>query len=136
MNTAKVIYKGGLRTEATHLRSGNTLMTDAPVDNNGKGEAFSPTDLVATAALTCMMTVMGISAEKNDFSMGEVEGEVKKVMAANPRRISALHIELSFSNHNLNDTEKGLLETAALSCPVTRSLHPDIMVNVKFNYIQ
>ncbi|MCI4667012.1 MAG: OsmC family protein [Bacteroidia bacterium] len=134
MNTTKVVYKGNLRTEATHIKSGDTLLTDAPIDNNGKGEAFSPTDLVATAALTCMITIMGISAEKNDFSMGEVSGEVKKVMTSGPRRIAELHIELDFQNHNLNETEKGLLEAAALSCPVTRSIHPEIMVNVKFNY--
>lgn len=134
MNTAKVIYKGGLRTEATHLRSGDTLQTDAPVDNNGKGEAFSPTDLLATAALSCMITVMGIAAEKHDLSMGEVAGEVKKVMTAAPRRVAELHIELRISNHNLNEAEKGLLERAALSCPVTRSIHPEIMVNVKFSY--
>ncbi|MEO0896167.1 MAG: OsmC family protein [Bacteroidota bacterium] len=134
MNTAKVIYQGSLRTEAEHLRSGNKILTDAPTDNHGKGEAFSPTDLVATAALSCMITVMGISAEKNDINMGEVSGEVKKVMTSAPRRIAELTIELIFTNHNLNDSEKSLLERVALSCPVTRSLHPEIMVKVKFVY--
>jgi len=134
MSTAKVVYKGSLRTEAVHSKSGNTLLTDAPVDNHGKGESFSPTDLLATAALTCMITVMGIAAEKNDINIGEVEGEVKKEMTQGPRRVSLLSIELHFSNHNLNDSEKKLLQTTALHCPVTRSLHPEIIVNVKFTY--
>ncbi|MEL6698713.1 MAG: OsmC family protein [Bacteroidota bacterium] len=128
-------YKGELRTTAEHIKSGDTLITDAPTDNNGKGEAFSPTDLVATGALTCMITMMGIIARKNDIQMGDVDGEVEKIMSSLPRRISHLNILLNFANHNLNDTEKTLLESTALSCPVTRSLHPDIIVNVKFNYL-
>ena len=134
MKTAHVTYKGGLHTSATHLRSGQVIETDAPVDNQGKGEAFSPTDLVATATLTCMITTMGIIAGKNDLRMGEVEGEVEKTMASNPRRVSALYIELRFKGHNLADSDKALLENTALGCPVAQSLHPDIMVNVKFSY--
>ena len=134
MKTARVTYQGELRTQAEHLASGQTLFTDAPVDNHGKGESFSPTDLVATATLTCMITMMGITAQKNDIQMGQVEGEVEKVMTEGPRRISALHLTLHFTEHNLSDTDKTLLENAALSCPVTRSLHPEIMINVKFAY--
>lgn len=136
MHTAKVTYQGELRTEAEHLRSGNVIHTDAPVDNNGKGEAFSPTDLVATAALTCMITMMGIKARKSDINMGEVSGSVKKIMVPAPRRIGELVIELNFEQHNLSDTEKTLLEAVALSCPVTRSLHPEVAINIKFNYAE
>ncbi|RMG63330.1 MAG: OsmC family peroxiredoxin [Bacteroidetes bacterium] len=135
MKTARVTYQGQLRTKAEHIRSGQVIHTDAPVDNQGKGEAFSPTDLVATATLTCMITMMGITARKNDIEMGKVEGEVEKVMTEAPRRISALHLTLHFSGHNLSDTDKALLENAALNCPVTRSLHPEIMINVKFAYV-
>lgn len=136
MNTASVIYQGELRTEAEHLRSGNVLTTDAPVDNNGKGEAFSPTDLVATAAVSCMITMMGIKSRSADIDMGAVSGHVKKVMVSAPRRIGELIIELNFSQHNLSDSDKTILEAVALSCPVTRSLHPEIVINIKFNYAE
>lgn len=134
MPTAKVSYLGELRTEATHIRSGSALITDAPLDNHGRGEAFSPTDMVAAATLSCMLTMMGITANKNDLEMGEVSGTVDKVMTAAPRAIGALHIEIRFASQNLTDTDKTLLENAALSCPVSRSLHPNIMINVKFVY--
>ena len=134
MNTARITYNGELRTTATHLASGNTFITDAPTDNHGKGEAFSPTDLIAAATLSFMITVMGIQAEKSDIQMGDVRGEVKKNMLSNPRRVGSLNIEMSFSNHNLSDTDKSLLENVALNCPVAKSLHPDIIVNVKFIY--
>ncbi|MEL7339787.1 MAG: OsmC family protein [Bacteroidota bacterium] len=127
-------YDGHLRTTATHLPSSNVLYTDAPTDNQGKGEAFSPTDLVATACLSCMITSMGIVAQNNDLALGTVSGEVEKIMSPAPRRISRLQIELIFEGHNLSDTDKTLLENAALSCPVTRSLHPDTIVNLKFRY--
>lgn len=134
MSTATVTYQGDLRTEATHVRSESTLLTDAPVDNHGKGEAFSPTDLVATATLSCMITMMGITANKNDIDMGEVSGSVKKIMTPAPRAIGALQIEIKFGGQHLSDTDKALLENAALSCPVSRSLHPNIAINVKFVY--
>ncbi|GAB4402370.1 MAG: OsmC family protein [Bacteroidia bacterium] len=134
MKTATVSYEGHLRTRATHVRSGEVVLTDAPLDNQGKGEAFSPTDLVATAAVTCMITMMGIVAENRDLNMGKVQGEVEKIMTPPPRRIGELHIELSFEGHHLSESDKVLLENTALSCPVTRSLHPDITVNVKFRY--
>ena len=134
MKTARIRYEGNLRTTAEHIRSGRSFITDAPIDNNGKGEAFSPTDLIATATLTCMITVMGIHANRNDLMMGDVDGEVLKVMASAPRRVAELHIEINFSNHNLSDSDKSILEKIALSCPVVNSIHPDIMVNVKFSY--
>ncbi|MEM6343116.1 MAG: OsmC family protein [Bacteroidota bacterium] len=130
----KATYDGHLRTTATHIPSSNTLFTDAPTDNHGKGEAFSPTDLIATSTLTCMMTSMGIVAQNNDIAMGKLSGEIEKMMTPAPRRIARLQVELVFEGHNLSDTDKGLLENAALSCPVTRSLHPDVIVNLKFRY--
>ena len=134
MPTATISYLGGLRTEATHVRSGSTLITDAPVDNHGKGESFSPTDMVATATVSCMRTMMGITANKNDIDMGEVKGAVEMVMTAQPRSIGALKVEISFTGQSFSETEKTLLENAALSCPVSRSLHPNVMINVKFVY--
>lgn len=132
--TAEIKYLGSLRTQATHLRSGTEIITDAPVDNNGKGEAFSPTDLVATALVSCMITVMGIYANKNDIQMGEIDSSVEKIMAWGPRRISQLNLELIFLNHQLNETQKSLLQDIAMNCPVAKSIHPDISVNVKFVY--
>jgi putative redox protein len=134
MDTAKIEYRGDLRTEVTHLKSGQQLLTDAPTDNHGLGESISPTDMVAAATVSCMMTIMGITARKNDMALGNVAGTVEKTMAAGPRRIIALRIELKLADHQLSDAEKARLETAALSCPVVRSLHPDIAVNVKFTY--
>lgn len=132
--TATFTYQGNLRTLAVHSRSSKELITDAPVDNNGKGEAFSPTDLVATALVTCMITVMGIAAEKNDIQMGEIEGEVEKIMASNPRRVATLNVKLHFSAHHLSDSEKKYLENIAINCPVAKSIHPDIAVNMAFSY--
>jgi len=132
--TANTQYLGELRTSSTHLRSESKLITDAPVDNHGKGESFSPTDLVAVAMTTCMITVMGIAAEKNDWQMGEVTSSVKKVMAAAPRRIARLEIEIIFTGHGLNSSEQSLLEQIALNCPVAKSIHPDVVNQVKFLY--
>jgi len=132
--TAEIVYEGNLRTRVTHTKSGQSFHTDAPTDNNGKGESISPTDMVAAATVSCMITVMGIIAERNEIEMGEVKGTVDKVMASGPRRIIALGVTLTFSDHNLNDAQKALLENTALGCPVARSLHPDIAVNVKFVY--
>ena len=134
MKTAKIIYQGKLRTEVTHLKSGQQFLTDAPTDNHGLGESISPTDMVTAATVSCMMTVMRIQAQKKDLEVGQVSGEVEKIMAAGPRRIIGLQIELTFQGHNLSDSEKTLLENTALGCPVARSLHPDIAINVKFTY--
>lgn len=134
MHTAEVFYQGALRTQATHPRSEQQFITDAPVDNNGKGESFSPTDLVATGLLSCMITVMGIKAEKLGLSMGEVEGSVKKIMTDNPRRICRLDVEIEFKKDSLSPQERKMLQTTAINCPVAKSIHPDIMQNVKFRY--
>ncbi len=134
MKTASVTYQGDLRTQAIHIRSGSSFSTDAPVDNQGKGEAFSPTDLLAVAALTCMITTMGIAARTHELDFGELSGEVTKVMASNPRRVSALEIELRMVGHQLSPKGKKIVEGAALYCPVTQSIHPEIQLTLSFLY--
>ena len=129
--TAKVTYLGDFRTEATHLRSGNTLITDAPVDNQGKGEFFSPTDLVATALLTCAITTIGLSAVAKGLQVGNMQGEIEKIMSSEPpRRIAALKGKIVFSQHQLDEKGKKLVEHIAHNCPVFRSLHPDMQVEL------
>jgi len=133
--TSTVIYEGNLRTKATHLQSGNSIITDAPTDNNGKGEAFSPTDLVASALGSCMMTIMGIYAHNHNISLDNTRLEVTKVMASDPRRISTVHITFYIPNSNLlDDVTRRKLEHAALHCPVAKSLHADIQQVVRFIY--
>ena len=135
MATSKVKYNGSLRTTATHLKSGETITTDAPVDNNGKGEAFSPSDLLATSLANCMITIMGMAANTHKIDLGEVEAEVTKVMVTEPRRVSEIHVSFDFPNKSIySDKEKKILEHAAMTCPVFYSLHPDIQKDVKFNW--
>lgn len=136
MNVSKVIYTGDLRTEATHLRSGIKIITDAPLDNQGKGEAFSPTDLMATSTATCMLTIMGIAARTHNINMVGTTVEVVKIMADNPRRISEIHTILQIPDNGLTDKQKSILEIAATTCPVVLSLHPDIKKEIIFNYLK
>lgn len=134
--TSKLIYKGDLRTVATHLLSGTAIETDAPLDNNGKGERFSPTDLVATAMAACMCTLMGIAARTHNINIDGVECEIEKIMAANPRRISEVKVAMHFSKDiTYTDKEKKILEIAALTCPVIESLHPDLKKTVTFDWL-
>jgi putative redox protein len=131
MATSRVIYLGNLRTRAEHLQSGETILTDAPKDNQGMGEAFSPTDLLATALASCMLTIMGIAAKARGIGLSETEAEVIKVMASDPRRVSEINIRLGIRGGvTLNEKEKEVLEKAALTCPVWYSLHPDIKKNI------
>lgn len=131
--TSTVKYLGELRTEGLHLASGNIIFTDAPKDNHGKGEAFSPTDLVATSLASCMMSIMGIVAMKEHVkSINGVSAEVTKVMYQDPRRIGEIHVKISFPPDNYSEKEKKLLQNAALTCPVAKSLHPDIKQVVEF----
>jgi uncharacterized OsmC-like protein len=125
-------YLGGLRVSSTHLASNTEIITDAPVDNNGKGESFSPTDLVATALGTCMITVMGIHAEKNGILMPNVYSRTNKFMTSNPRKISTLKIEIIFDDNQLSDVDKQSLKEVALNCPVAKSLHPDLQQEIEF----
>ena len=129
--TAKVTYLGSLRTEAEHLQSGTKIITDAPVDNHGKGESFSPTDTVATALATCMLTIMGIKAEAMGISLEGTTAEVTKTMAAEPRRISKIEVTLSLPK-KYEAKEMKILENAAKTCPVFYSLHPDIEKDIRF----
>lgn len=132
--TIKTKYLGELRTQSTHLKSGNDLITDAPLDNNGKGEAFSPTDLLATALATCMITVMGINANKHGLNIDGIDCDVTKIMAINPRRVSEVVIEFNFPKNNFDESQKEMLRDAAYSCPVAVSLHPDLKKSVTFNF--
>ena len=132
--TAHVSYSGSLRTHAVHTDSSQEIFTDAPLDNHGRGEAFSPTDLLATSLVSCMITDMGVHAQKNDLHIGEVEGIVEKIMAASPRRVAVLNVKLSFNSQDLNEGDRTLLEQVAINCPVAKSIHPDIAVNIKFVY--
>jgi putative redox protein len=134
MKISKITYLGGLRTEAQHLRSGKIILTDAPPDNNGKGEAFSPTDLMATSLGSCMLTVMGIVAERHALDISGTEVEITKIMDANPRRVVEIIVEMTFPKHGFSDKDKQLLEQTALTCPVAKSLHPDLRQNVKFQW--
>lgn len=133
MITSNVTYLGQLRTQATHLQSNTKIFTDAPKDNHGKGEAFSPTDLVATALASCMISIMGIVALKEGIT--PIDGtiaEVTKIMYAEPRRIGEIHITLTFPKNNFNDKEKKIYEHAAYTCPVAKSLHPDLKQVIAF----
>ena len=134
MSTSKIIYKNNLRTEAQHIASGQKIITDAPLDNNGKGEAFSPTDLVATALASCMITIMAIAAEKNGINISGTSASVKKIMGANPRTISDIVVEIKMSK-DLALKDRKRLEKAALACPVHKSLHPDMNKEITFSYI-
>ena len=130
--TSTVVYEGALRTTCTHLQSGNHFETDAPVDNNGKGERFSPTDLMATSLATCMLTVMGIKARTMGFDLDNVQVEVEKKMKADPRRVGGINLFFRFpeSLHNADDKTKQILKNTGITCPVQQSIHPDIEVNI------
>ena len=130
---SKVTYKGSLRTEAIHVQSGNTIISDAPIDNHGKGEAFSPTDLVATALASCMLTIMGIVANRNHLKINGTTAEIEKIMGANPRRINQIKINIRF-NENFDKKTKRKLENAALTCPVSNSLNENLNESIKFIY--
>src|SRR5690349_14192061 len=127
-------YKGELRTEMTHLRSGNSIITDAPPDNNGRGEAFSPTDLTCASLNSCMMTLMGILAEREGIDLTGLTSEIVKVMAANPRKIAEIKITFSHSNLIATDIQKEKLRRAALTCPVALSLSDELKQSVTFNF--
>ena len=124
--TSKVTYLGGLRTEAEHLKSGIKIVTDAPTDNNGKGEAFSPTDLVATALGSCMMTIMGIAARNHEIDMEGTELTVKKIMESDPRRIGKIEIVMTMPANNYSTKERKILEAAAHGCPVGNTIKEGI----------
>jgi putative redox protein len=134
MTTIKTIYLGELRTENEHLQSGNKVITDAPVDNRGKGEYFSPTDLLATALGSCIMTIMGIKARDNHINLNGTEVNVTKIMANDPRRVAEVIVEFNFPKKDYSEAEKKLVESVAGISPVPLSLHPDLIQTIKFNW--
>lgn len=133
MATSKVTYLGELRTSSIHLQSGSEIISDAPLDNNGKGQAFSPTDTVANGFASCMFTVMGIKANTMNVDLSGSTAEVTKIMAAEPRRISEIHVVFNM-NILADEKTKTILERTALTCPVHYSLHPDIKREITFNW--
>tara|TARA_B110000483_G_scaffold37109_1_gene45605 strand:- start:1133 stop:1540 length:408 start_codon:yes stop_codon:yes gene_type:complete len=134
MNTFKVKYQGNLRTIATHLDSGYEISTDAPKDNHGLGETFSPTDMVCSALASCILTIMAIAVEKNDVDIKDATAIVKKTMGNKPRRITKIEIELTFPKEYDSKT-KIILERAAHNCPVHHSLSERIEKNISFTYL-
>ena len=133
MATSVVYYSGDLRTESEHLQSGNKIITDAPIDNEGKGEGFSPTDLVATSLANCMLTIMGIAACRHKVNIDGTRADVEKIMGTEPRRITEIQIEFFFPN-NYDSKTKRILEQAALNCPVAKSLAESLHQSISFNY--
>ena len=132
MKTSEIIYKGQLRTSAIHQLSGQIIITDAPPDNNGKGEAFSPTDLLATSLGCCMLTIMGIAANTHHINIDGTTIEITKIMEANPRRVGEIIVEFNMPKNNFTDKEKTILQNAAITCPVAKSLHPDLKQVLEF----
>jgi putative redox protein len=134
MVTMTGLYLGELRTEATHLKSGNRIITDAPVDNNGKGSAFSPTDLACASLNSCMMTLMGMVAQRENINLEGLRSEIEKIMAANPRKIEEIKITFFHAGLNASEIQKEKLKRAALTCPVALSLHDTVKQTVEFNF--
>ena len=132
--TIQTTYLGGLRTEAVHVRSGNKLITDAPVDNHGKGETFSPTDLLATSLASCILTIMGIKAEANEFNIDGATAKTWKIMGENPRRVAEVKIEYDFSMCTLTEKEKTILRNLVKVSPVPLSLHDETKQTVSLKF--
>ena len=133
--TSSIVYKGELRTEAVHLHSQSAIETDAPLDNQGKAERFSPTDLLATSLGSCMMTIMGIKARDMQLDLTGGKIDIQKHMKADPRRVGGVDVSFYFPDHiQLDEKQKTILKNAALTCPVAKSLHPDIEQRVEFNW--
>lgn len=133
MATSNITYVGDLRTVCIHLQSGTQILTDAPTDNHGKGEAFSPTDLVATALGSCMVSIMGIKSKDLDVDLKDSTVSITKIMQAEPRKIAKIEVVLNMSIET-SEKNKTILERAAMTCPVLLSLHPDIEKDVVFNW--
>jgi putative redox protein len=133
METMRTTYTGNLRTEATHLSSGNVIITDAPVDNQGLGQAFSPTDLLCASLASCALTIMGIAARTHNINMDGTQLRITKVMGSNPRRVAEIILEFDMVT-NYPEKEQKILEHAAKTCPVMLSLGTDVVKEMRFNY--
>ena len=129
--TSVVNYLGNLRTESVHISSNDKIVTDAPTDNNGKGEAFSPTDLVASSLSSCILTVIGIVSKQIKYDLTNTTSSVKKIMGDNPRRIVEIEVKIEFSQ-STDSKKRAIIEKTALNCPVAKSLHPDIKQTISF----
>ncbi len=134
METIRTSYLGDLRTEAVHVQSGNKLITDAPTDNKGKGEYFSPTDLVATALTSCIFTIMGIAARENNFSIEGATAKTTKIMRNDPRRIQEVQVEFDFSELDLGEKEQNILRKLVKASPVPRSVSEELVQNVRLKF--
>ncbi len=132
--TSEISYEGNLRTSAIHLKSGTSIITDAPTDNHGKGEAFSPTDLIATGLGSCMLTIMAISADKHGIDFKGADIAISKIMTSKPRRIEEVVVVLKMKSASYSDDQRATLERAARNCPVALSLHPDLKQTISFEY--
>lgn len=133
--TSEITYLGDLRTECVHIESQTAILTDAPKDNQGQGAAFSPTDLVATALGSCMLTIMGILARRENIDLVGTKVAVQKIMENNPRRIGGIHITFRMpEGKTYSDKERRMLENAAKTCPVIYSIHPDIDKQIEFKW--
>jgi uncharacterized OsmC-like protein len=130
METATTIYKGELRTEITHVRSGSVIITDAPVDNKGKGKNFSPTDMVASSLGSCIFTIMGIAAREHGFSIDGATCKITKIMTESPRKIGEIKIEFDFRSNDYTDKQKKILDYCVKTCPVALSLNESVFQNV------
>jgi uncharacterized OsmC-like protein len=133
MNTSELIYEGDLRTYATHVYSGTKLFTDAPLDNHGKAQSFSPTDLLATSLAACMITIMGIESKKMNIKLDGTQMAVRKIMGTNPRRVIKIEIDFLMPEQ-IEMSARPILENAAHQCPVAKSIHPDLIQQVTFSY--
>jgi putative redox protein len=134
METVRIEYIGDLRTKARHMRSSDEFITDAPVDNQGKGEAFSPTDLLATSLGTCAITTIGMAARTHGFNIDGTEVKVTKIMVSDPRRVGEVIVEMNFPSNNFSDKEKEIIKRTAEHCPVNKSLHPDVKQTFILNF--
>ncbi|OFY99870.1 MAG: osmotically inducible protein OsmC [Bacteroidetes bacterium RIFCSPLOWO2_12_FULL_31_6] len=134
MATSRITYQGNLRTEAVHIKSGTKIITDAPIDNQGKGEAFSPTDLVATALGSCMLTIIGIKARDKNIDIAGTTVTITKIMSSEPRKISEIVVEFNFEGKTYTEKEKKIIMNCAKSCPVALSLDPAIKQSLTFNF--
>jgi putative redox protein len=134
METSRIIYTGDLRTEATHVKSGQTFITDAPVDNQGKGEAFSPTDLLAASLGTCAITVVGIAARTHDFNVDGTTIKVTKIMASEPRRVGEVIVEFNFPAFKYSEKEKAIIRHTINTCPVSQSLNANLKQTFVLNF--
>jgi uncharacterized OsmC-like protein len=136
MPNFEVFYQGNLRCKAEHIKSGTTILTDAPLDNQGKGESFSPTDLLAIALGTCMATVMGIEANNLKVNLSGTQLHINKVMGISPRRVVEIKIDVTIPDENFTENQKNKLIEIGINCPVAKSIHPDIYQNIEFNFVK